>query len=259
MANLLLFSITLFDKSSILEKATQNGFNYKAVEITEVNKCPENQFCVEFSGKNYLIKKKNNFEATEIISKKSIEINITPDSSYVSYFLYLEHTAGVHKVQFSKKKMVINSGVANIVKLQIVGTSSTGPEVIWEKQLKKQKELPFVNSFEESINRLRKSFFLPQLSKAKELKPASDKALSRLKKEGLIHYSFETGGIRHTRIGKKVLGENLFVAENKEKGWKMLINSPSHLYNLVNPQFKQYFISISEEKEGVAGAIVFSE
>jgi len=39
----------------------------------------------------------------------------------------------------------------------------------------------------------------------------------------------------------------------------MLVNSPSHLYNLINPHFKKYFVLFTKNDEETAGVILFSE
>ncbi|HQO91688.1 MAG TPA: hypothetical protein PLX56_05080 [bacterium] len=249
----------LLDQNSILEKASEKGFFYRNADIYEVEKCSETETCVEHSGKNYVIKKKDRFEVSASVSQKAIEIEITPDNSYISYFIYIQHKAGVHRIQMNKKKLVIDQGVANIIKLQIVGTASTGPKVIWEKPLKKTVPVPFSRSFDESVHNIRKTYFQKPLVISEELKPAAEESLKRLKNEGLVHYSSKTGSVRHTGIDKKVLGENLFIAESEEKAWKMLVNSPSHLYNLINPHFKKYFVLFTKNDEETAGVILFSE
>jgi uncharacterized protein YkwD len=249
----------LLDQNSILEKAAQKGFFYRFADISAVEKCAGEELCIEHSGKYYVIKKKNGFEVSAGVSQKAIEIEITPDNSYISYFMYIQHKAGIHKIQMNKKKMIIDQGVANIIKLQIVGTASTGPKIIWEKPLKDLTHIPFSRSFEESVNNIRKIYFQKPLTMAEELKPAAEESLKRLQNEGLIHYSSKTGSVRHTGIDKKVLGENLFVAESEEKAWEMLVKSPSHLYNMINPQFKKYFISFIKKEGEITGAILFSE
>lgn len=254
----LLFS-ALLDQNSILEKAAEKGFFYRNVVISEVEKCSGPETCVKYSGKNYVIKKKDRFEISHTVSQKSIEIDLTPDNSYISYFIYIHHKAGVHRIQMNKKKLIIDQGVANIIKLQIVGTASTGPKVIWEKPLKKTPHIPFVKSFDESVNNIRKTYFQKPLMISEELKPAAEESLKRLKNEGLIHYSSKTGSIRHTGIDKKVLGENLFTAESEEKAWEMLLKSPSHLYNIINPQFKKYFVLFTKNDAETTGVMLFSE
>jgi uncharacterized protein YkwD len=254
----LLFS-TLLDQNSILEKAAEKGFYYRNVDICEVTKCSETETCLEHSGKNYIIRKKDSFEVSSNVSQKSIEINLNPENSYISYFIYIQHKAGVHRIQMNKKKLVIDQGVANIIKLQIVGTASTGPKVIWERPLKKTPHIPFVKSFDESVNNIRKTYFQKPLMISEELKPAAEESLKRLRNEGLIHYSSKTGSIRHTGIDKKVLGENLFIAASEEKAWEMLVKSPSHLYNIISPQFKKYFVLFTKNDVETAGVMLFSE
>lgn len=254
----LLFS-TLLDQNSILEKAAEKGYYYRNVDITTVEKCSETETCVEHSGKNYIIRKKDSFEVSSNVSQKSIEINLNPENSYISYFIYIQHKAGVYRIQMNKKKLIIDQGIANIIKLQIVGTASTGPKVIWEKPLKKSVPVPFSRSFDESVNNIRKIYFQKPLEISDELKSAAEESLKKLKNEGLIHYSSKTGSVRHTGIDKKVLGENLFIAGSEEKAWEMLVKSPSHLYNIISPQFKKYFVLSKKNNDETAGVMLFSE
>lgn len=258
LAVFLLFS-TLLDQNSILDEAAKKGFFYRFADIAAVEKCPEKEFCIDHLDKKYLIKRKDSFSVTETVSKNSIEIEITPENRYISYFLYIQHKAGIHKIQMNKKKIVIDQGVPNILKLQIVGTAPEGPKVIWQKPMKETSVFKFSNNFDESLKKLRSAYFVKPLSVSDDLEPAAIKALERLQSEGLIHYSAKTGGVRHTGIDKKVLGENLFVAENIEKAWEMLTKSPSHLYNMINPQFKSYFVTFTKTDDSLIGVIIFSD
>lgn len=250
---------TVLDQNAILAKAATEGFFYRYTDISEVEKCPRGGLCIKHLGKNYLIKRKDGFSVEHSISKTAIEVEISPENTYISYFLYIWHKAGVHKIQMNKKKIVIDQGVANIFKLQIAGTAPEGPRVIWEKPLKEAIAVKFSNNFEESLAKLRAAYFVKPLSISNDLEDAAEKSLLRLQKEGLIHYSAKTGSIRHTGIDKKVLGENMFAALSPQKAWEMLVNSPSHLYNMINPQFKSYYIAYSESEGFIQGVILFSD
>jgi len=254
----LLFS-TLLDQNSILDAAAEKGFFYRFTDVSAVEKCPEKEFCIDHLDKKYLIKRKDSFSVAETVSKNSIEIEITPENRYISYFLYIQHKAGVHKIQMNKKKIIIDQGVPNILKLQIVGTAPEGPKVIWQKPLKEAPPFKFSNNFDESLKKLRASYFVKPLSVSNDLEPAAIKALERLQIEGLIHYSAKTGSVRHTGIDKKVLGENLFVSTDIEKAWEMLVKSPSHLYNMINPQFQSYFTAFRTNGNSTAGVVIFSD
>jgi hypothetical protein len=182
----------LLDQNSILEKASEKGFFYRNADIYEVEKCSETETCVEHSGKNYVIKKKDRFEVSASVSQKAIEIEITPITATYLISYTFSSTKRCSQIQMNKKKLVIDQGVANIIKLQIVGTASTGPKVIWEKPLKKTVPVPFSRSFDESVHNIRKTYFQKPLVISEELKPAAEESLKRLKNEGLIHYSSKT-------------------------------------------------------------------
>ncbi|MBO4711351.1 hypothetical protein J5681_05480 [bacterium] len=257
---LALFSY-LFEKDSILEKAENNGFFYKNAEISEVTECKadQNSLCISHNGKNYLVKKSGNLEIEAKIVNDSIHLTLSPDPAYISYFLYIQTDCVVHKVQITKREIVLEEKAANITRLQITGTGVGGPEILWSRKFKEEKLPPFSVNFDNSLKLLRKQCKTPVISIDKALEEAAGKSLAKIQDEGLKHYSSKDGGIRHTGIHKKILGENLFAAKSEAEAWKMLVSSPSHLYNLINPQFRHYFYAIKKEKDEVTGAIVFSE
>ncbi|MBO7126070.1 hypothetical protein J6W78_00825 [bacterium] len=251
----------LFEKDSILEKAENVGFFYKNTEISEVTVCkPEkNAVCVQHNGKIYLAKKSGNLEITAEIVKDSIHLTVSPDPAYISYFLYIQSGCNVHKIQITKREIILEEKAANITRLQITGTGVGGPEILWSRKFKEEKLPPFSNNFDTSLKSLRKSCKKSNISIDKRLEEAAQKSLEKVQSEGLKHYSSKDGGIRHTGVHKKILGENLFTAKNEAEAWKMLVSSPSHLYNLINPQFRHYFYAIKKEKDETSGAIVFSD
>ena len=257
---LALFSY-LFEKDSILEKAENDGFFYKNAEIVEISACkPEkNAVCISHNGKNYLVKKSGNLEIEAKTVNDSVHLTVFPDQAYISYFLYIQTGCNVHKVQITKRDIVLEEKAENITRLQITGTGVGGPEILWSRKFKEETLPPFSANFDKSLKSLRKICEKPVISIDKTLKEAAEKSLEKIRNEGLKHYSSKDGGIRHTGIHKKILGENLFAAKNEAEAWKMLISSPSHLYNLINPQFRHYFYAIKKEKEEVTGAIVFSD
>ena len=257
---LALFSY-LFEKDSILEKAENAGFFYKNAEISEATECkPEkNSVCVQHNGKTYLVKKSGTLEIEAKIVNDSIHLTLSPDQAYISYFLYIQTGCNVHKIQITKREIILEEKAANITRLQITGTGVGGPEILWSRKFKEEKLPSFSNNFDTSLKSLRKSCKKPNISLDKRLEEAAQKSLEKVKKEGLKHYSSKDGGIRHTGVHKKILGENLFAAKNEAEAWKMLVSSPSHLYNLINPQFRHYFYVIEKGKDEVSGAIVFSD
>ena len=257
---LVLFSY-LFEKDSILEKAENDGFFYKNAEISEVTECKadKNSLCVNHNGKNYLVKKSGNLEIEAKIVNDSIHLTLSPDQAYISYFLYIQTSCNVHKVQITKREIVLEEKAANITRLQITGTGVGGPEILWSRKFKEEKLPPSSENFDNSLKSLRKLCKKPAISIDRKLEEAAEKSLAKIQNEGLKHYSSKEGSIRHTGVHKKILGENLFAAKSEAEAWKMLVSSPSHLYNLINPQFRHYFYAIKKEKEEVSGAIVFSE
>ena len=253
--------LSLLEKDSILEKAESYGFFYKNAEISETSECMESQngICIGFDGKKYSVKKHGIFTAEANITAKSVRLSINPDNEYISYFLYVQTENTVHKVRITKKELVLEENSGNIVRLQIVGTGTGGPEILWSRKFKETKMPGFSENFDNSLRSLRKKLKLKPMVSDRSLSDAAVFSLEKVKNEGLKHYSSQKGGIRHTGIRKKILGENLFAAKNEEEAWKMLVSSPSHLYNLINPQFRHYFYAVEKKNDEVFGAIIFSE
>lgn len=249
----------MIDSDAVLNEAAKYDFFYRNIEISTVEKCSDTGTCISSAGKNYLIKRKDSITVDCIAEKGKITINITPENTYISYFLYIEHKAGIQKIQMNKKNIVIDSGVLNIYRIQLVGTAPTGPVIIWGKSFKESPERKFESSFSDSLNKLRLMYSLKPLVIDEDLKQAAELSMKKIASEGLIHYSAKTGSIRHTGVAKKVLGENLFIAESEKRAWEMMIKSPSHLYNLINPQFGRVYF-INQKSDGVLkGVVVFSE
>ena len=253
--------LSLLEKDSILEKAENTGFFYKNAEISESAECKANgnTLCVEHNGVKYSVKRRGTFSAEAKISDKSVRLVINPDNEYISYFLYIQTQNGVHKVKITKKELRLEENAENIVRLQITGTGVNGPEILWGMKLKEAKLQDFSKDFDTSLNLLRKSFKVKPAVSDLSLKEAALSSLEKVKKEGLKHYSSKEGSVRHSGVRKQILGENLFATKNEAEAWKMLVSSPSHLYNLINPQFKHYFYSLEQGQDEVIGALIFSE
>ena len=257
---LALFSY-LFEKDSILDKAENEGFFYKNAEISESAECKTgiDTLCIEHNGRKYSVKRRGTFSAETKITDKSVHLTINPDNDYISYFLYIQTEKTVHKVKITKKELHLEENTGNIVRLQITGTGTGGPEILWSRKFKDAKITEFSKNFDNSLNLLRKSFRVKPIAKDPSLQETALSSLEKVKKEGLKHYSSKDGSIRHTGVHKKILGENLFAAKNEAEAWKMLVSSPSHLYNLINPQFGHYFYAIEKGKDEISGAVIFSE
>lgn len=251
--------ISLIDSDAVLDKAAENGFFYRNVEISAVEKCSAPDTCVKIDSKTYSVRKKDSVRVAITAEKGKLTLDITPEEAFISYFLYIEHRSGVTRIQMKSRNIVIDQGVANIYRIQLSATAPQGPVVLWGKTLKEPPDRPFRESFAGSIDMLRKMYSLKPFTSDETLKDAAEMSLERVMKEGLVHYSAKTGGIRHTGVAKKVLGENLYRTESEEKAWSMMVKSPSHLYNLINPQFSKYF-HLRKEKNGILnGVLVFSE
>ena len=253
--------LSLLERDSILEKAENTGFFYKNSDISEISECreSENSVCITHNNKKYLVKRHGTFVSEADISNKRLHLSINPDDVYISYFLYIQTKNSVHKVKITKKELVLEDSVENIVRLQIVGTGVNGPEILWSRKFKDTKLPDFLHDFDNSLKLLRKSAKLKPMILDRSLSDAANSSLEKVKNEGLKHYSSKEGGIRHSGVHKKILGENLFAAKNEAEAWRMLVSSPSHLYNLINPQFGHYFYAIEKGKDEVFGAIIFSE
>ena len=257
----LVLFLSLLEKDSILEKAESDGFFYKNADISETSECTESKesVCVLHNGKKYFVKRSGIFSADAKIANKSLHLSINPDNSYISYFLYIQTKNAVHKVKITKKELILEENPENILRLQIVGTGAGGPEILWSRKFKETAMPKFTGNFDKSLNSLRKFLKIKPLVSDPSLQKAAFSSLEKVKNEGLKHYSSKDGGIRHSGVHKKILGENLFTAKSEAEAWKMLVSSPSHLYNLINPQFRHYFYAIEKGKDEVTGAIVFSE
>ena len=251
--------MSLIDSNAVLDEAAKNGFFYRNAEISAVEKCNAQDTCAKFNGKNYSIRKKDSVKVTLTAEKEKITLDITPEETFISYFLYIEHKSGVTRIQMKSRNIVVDQGVANIYRLQLSATAPQGPVILWGKTLKEPPVREFRGSFADSIDTLRKMYSIKPLQIDESLKNAAEMSLERVMKEGLVHYSAKTGGVRHTGVSKQVLGENLYRAASEEKAWSMMVKSPSHLYNLINPQFSKYFY-LKKEKEGIInGVLIFSE
>ena len=252
---------SLFEENLLFEAAAERGFFYRYAEISEVPECQKGDpACVTLNGRSFRLAKKGTLEIREKPSKEAVALEITPDNNFISYFLYVESAAGVFRTKITKKSVVIGEKPEKIVKVQIVGTAPKGPEVIWEKPFSKAKQVEFAEDFDKSLRNLRKRYRQKPLVAAAELEKAADSALSRLAGEGLVHYSAQSGSIRHSGVRKKILGENLVIAKDEKTAWDLLVSSPSHLYNMINPQFRSYFYKkILAENGEIYGVLIFSD
>lgn len=256
-----IFFYSILERENILDKAGESGFYYRNAVISEVSECSgdNKEICVTHNGRKYLVKKEGDFSFSAESAGSSLQLEMIPDNRYISYFLYIQTEDDVHKIKIVKKKISIDQNTDKIIKVQVVGTGVNGPEVIWCKEFRKTKVPQFSGSFDNSLKKLRLQYKRKFLSVDQTLEQSAQASLHKVKNEGTKHYSSKEGSIRHSGVRKKTLGENLFTAKNEEEAWEMLVSSPSHLYNLINPQYKHYFYAVSKEKDEIFGAIIFSD
>lgn len=251
----LLFGI--IPEFDIFQQAHKEGFYYRNVEIATQEIClPAQEHCTTLNGTHYLLKRKNSFSATITQRNTITEIKISPDEAYTAYVLFVRKTTGIVKIPFTKKTIMLDQN-RDIISLQILGTGIHGPEVLFQRDFKKQESHTFRGSLLESINLLRAQHGAHQLDTAASYKQAAKSALHRIEKHGLVHYTSSGGSIRHTGIQAGTLGENLFIAPSEKNAWEMLINSPSHLYNILNPAYMHIFIEQQKINDMIYGVIIF--
>ena len=255
----LIFSVfMLVDEFSILQKACEKGFCYREADISVVNDCKKGSICVKHDKKLYLVKKKNGFAVNSDVSNKKVMLEITPDNAYISYSFFVEHKAGVYLIKLKNKKIVIDKGVGEIISLQVVGSAVKGPTVLWQKTLGKTSKKEFKKDFDSSLRQLRLSYSLRPLESDEGLKKFAEKTFEKIKNEGLVHYSNTSGSLRHSGIKRENIGENLFTAKSLKTAWEMMVSSPSHLYNFLNPGFSRYLLYFEKENDDFSGAVIFS-
>lgn len=258
ISGLILSVFMLIDEYSILQKTCEKDFCYKEADISLVSKCPKGSICVEHEKKLYHVKKKNNFTVNSDISGKKISLEIMPDNAYISYSLFVEHKAGVYLIKLKSKKIVIDKGVGAIISLQIVGSAVKGPTVLWQKTIGKTTKKEFKKDFASSLRQLRLSYSLRPLEVDESLRKFAEKTFEKITNEGLVHYSNTLGSLRHSGIHRENIGENLFTAKSMKTAWEMMVTSPSHLYNLLNPVFGRYLLYYKKGNDTFSGAIIFS-
>ncbi len=242
----------------IMECLVSKGFFYRNVSVEKINSCPEASFCVENNGNSYLIKQRDSTKIDIVEKKRKIEISVEPDSKYVAYYIYVQRRWKVKRSRIRKKNLVLlNNGEINTI--QISGVGVNGPEILYQKAIKNFSEIPFYGSIIKSLTHLRKKAGIPILKEDASLSEAVQHARVRMKDKGPVHITSKNGNIRHSGLNRKAVGENLFVAVSEKRAWELLQNSPAHLYNMLNPVFRNVFISI-EERDGMKyGVILFSD
>ncbi len=252
-----LFFISQISNYDILEQAEKSGFYYKQVNIIETEKCNKNNFCITSNGKKYLLKNKSDVKITlKKREKNSLKLSISPSNKYVAYYLFIQRKNSVEKRKIKFRNIVLK-GAKKIFAVQIVGEGVNGPQTIFLRHF-------FLNlvSFKQnliySINILRKKSGLKPLKKNKKLEKFAKQSISRIKTSGLVHYSSKTGSLAQSGIHSLAFGENLYSAKNLEEAFLMLQKSPSHLYNLLYPNYNNIFEKHFNKNGLITGIIIFS-
>lgn len=253
---LMLLTLTEYD---LLQKAATEGFPYRNVAIETVEKCPDKDFCATVDGTRYHFKR---LDATGVILEKDgdgFTISITPDKNFTNYRLFIRDGLTVRRIEVTQKRVtVLDKG--SVAALQLVGVGARGPVVIWQKDIRAATAEPFTGDISESMNGLRKKAGLPPLAVDKTLAPFAAETIARVKKGDLSHYSGSAGSIRHSGVRAKELGENLFSATSIERAWYMMLNSPSHLYNILSPSFRRCFVGTLPAEAGlIPGIVIFAD
>lgn len=251
---LFLFTISEYD---LLQYASAGL--YRNVAIETVAECPEKATCVIAEGSTYLLKR---LDATVVTLEKSTDgfaLTIAPDKNFTNYRLFIREGLTVRRIEVTQKRVtVLDKG--SVTALQLVGVGARGPVVIWQKDIRAATAEPFTGDISDSMNGLRKKAGLPPLAVDKTLAPFAAETIARVKKGDLSHYSGSTGSIRHSGVRAKELGENLFSATSIERAWYMMLNSPSHLYNILSPSFRRCFVGTLPAEGGlIPGIVIFAD
>ncbi|HSA33248.1 MAG TPA: hypothetical protein P5077_05930 [bacterium] len=253
-----LFLLTL-SEYDLLQKAADTGFLYRNVAVETVEKCPAKATCVIAEGATYLFKRLDTTVVTLEKNADGFALTITPDKNFTNYRLFIREGLSVRRVEVTQKRVtVLDKG--SVTALQLVGVGAQGPVALWQKDIRPAAAEPFAGDLLGSMNALRKKADLPPLTVDKTLAPFAAETLARVKKGDLSHYSGSTGSIRHSGVRAKELGENLFVATTLERAWHMMLNSPSHLYNILSPSFRRCFVGTLPAEGGlIPGIVIFAD
>ncbi len=259
MAAVLIFLFSLITSDEIINTAQQNGFYYKNVEIEEVKA----QDC---ENENNFVKKEKHCwklirqDKTEINLKEKandIIVEITPDKSFSIYYIYIEKNFKVIRTVIKSRQIEIKKR-RGINSIQITAVGEKGPEVIYQRDFTEKKESKFAKTIDESIKIARTLRKLAPLVKDSELDAIAERRCNSILGNTLQHYDSVNGSVAHNNLKSRTIGENLFIAENEKDAWEMMAKSPSHLFNLVHPDFTKYGICIKKKDNKIYGAVIFS-
>ncbi len=250
---LFLFGVSDFN---ILEKAELNGFFYKNALCKESDEKVENEFYFTSSGKSYSCRQLDSTKILLTFENNALIFNIVPDTNFMAYYIYIKKSGRIEKIKLKQRTLRIEKK-SEIEAIQITALSSNGPVVIYKKEMKEVPLFPFSENMIGSINSLRKSLNLRPLELNSLLKKASLISLKKVSDNELLHIKSDSGSPVHSGVRASVIGENLFRAESIEKGWEMMQKSPSHLYNITNPEYTTIWIETVFSDKFWRGAIIF--
>jgi len=254
-----LFFLLIPNERLILDEAAANGFYYRNVSIKEGIECTAPDFCLKSGSKLYLITKNDTFSVETKREKEHIRLTVKPDKNYMAYYLYMQRGFLVEKKKITAREITIEKSLS-LDAFQITGITSNGPSILYMQRINSTKTPLFTGDFLSSINQLRKDIGIKPLKADKTLKKAADDSIKRILHKKLVHIAADGRSVRESIYGRAFVGENLFAAKSMENGWKMLIESPSHLYNIVHTDFKNMWFEKSyDENDLLNGVIVFSD
>ncbi|MCK5808075.1 hypothetical protein KAH37_03705 [bacterium] len=192
-------------------------------------------------------------------SGDDVAVFITPHPKYIAYTIFIHTKKGILKKELHSRKSLFKGAGKQLIDAQLIGEGVHGPEILFYRSFSKQyKPLPWKGDFKKSMNVLRLSYRVRPLSEEKRLEPVANNALARIKKGNLYHYTAKEGSLRHTTVQKGKMGENLYRARTLAEAWELLQKSPSHLYNILNPQYISFFNREYLSEGFHIGVLIFS-
>ncbi len=243
----------------LLEKASREGFFYRQVAIEDVAACPRDGFCLTVEGVTYHFRRLERSDVRFGAVSGGYTITLTPDPAFSAYRLFVRDADTVRRIEMTTRTATVRDP-GTIVSLQIVAVGAAGPVVVWQKEVRSAPFPEWKGDFISSVNAIRKKAGAPPLSADESLRPAARKALERIRGGVVVHYDGREGSIMHSGLRVAPIGENLFIAATVERAWLMMISSPTHLFNILDPSFRRCWVEQDVPSAGgmVRGAMLFA-
>ncbi len=256
------FALLLYGALSeydLLEKASRAGFFYRQVAIEEVAACPRDGFCLPVDGVTYHFRRLERSEVRFATVSGGYSVTVAPDPAFSAYRLFVRDTGTVRRIEMTTRTATVRDP-GTIISLQLVAVGAAGPVVVWQKDVRSAPFPEWKGDLISSMNALRKKAGAPPLSPDESLRPAARKALERVRGGVAVHYDGREGSIAHGGLRASSLGENLFIAATIERAWHMMVSSPTHLFNILDPSFRRCWVeqNASSEDGMVRGALLFA-